>query len=177
MRKNRRGDLRRRLHSSVDDEGVWFSAPGASERLRYLVSTVAAARILRVSWKLTSHVRFDGHSVAQEFCPGTILRQRGGCLRLSTTSWQKRTPRESNLRTLCESTKPHGGQKMSAYLTRSYNLLDADGAEGHSSTQQNCGRSIAPTRLRGRQSVGSVAYAQPTWSNAALTVHFYCQPD
>ena len=39
----------------------------------------------------------------------------------------------------CDPTKPQGGQKVSAYLKRSYNLLDADGAGGTPSTQQNCG--------------------------------------
>ena len=114
-------------------KGSGFQRQSASERLRYLVSTVAAARILRVSWKLTGHVSdLTGIGLPKKFCPGTILRQRGGCLRLFATSWQKRTPREPKLRTLCESAKPHGGQKMSAYLMRSYNLLDADGAEGTS---------------------------------------------
>jgi len=48
-----------------------------------------------------------------------------------------------------------GGQKVSAYWKRTYNLLGANGAGGTPSTQQNCGRSTAPTRLPGRQWVAS----------------------
>jgi hypothetical protein len=44
---------------------------------------------------------------------------------------------------------------VSAYWKRTYNLLGANGAGGTPSTQQNCGRSTAPTRLPGRQWVAS----------------------